>query len=404
MRFSLASFKEKKFLIITLALGAVVLGELFIFAAPMLEMKPASRLAQYADEVVEKCKDSSYRPVCYEKEIPALMDKGVSMEDAVRIAGLVQARDKSYAYCHVLGHKISAKETAKDPDKWNEVIQRCPSGICSNGCIHGAFQERFRKESLSDEEISHYKGEFSNVCEPQGKFNPTGLEQASCYHALGHLLMYITRADIPKSLGLCRELAVKPGRDMSQVCTDGVFMQIFQPLEPDDFDLIRGKEVATGTEATFCSAYSGSDKGSCWSESWPLQREELRQPGAISRWCNELSDPKVAERCKHSLVFVYVAQLGFDNSRVAAFCDTMLPNDRGLCYADGASRLLENDYRNIERAAGLCTLAESKGVGETCYDILSRSATFTFHAGSPESKHLCSLLPDGWQKRCKTSN
>jgi len=394
--------KHTKLTVAIIILVALLFGEVYILAAPTLAPDSGMRLVRHADEIVAACASARYRPTCYEDEIPKLMDRGVSMEDTVRIAGIVQAKDKTYTYCHVLGHKISAKETAKDPDKWAEVIQRCPSGICSNGCIHGAFQERFRTESLSDSEIEKYKPEFSNVCEPQNSFNPTGLEQASCYHALGHLLMYITRADIPKSLGLCRELSIKPGMDMSQVCSDGVFMQIFQPLEPDDFDLIKGKEVATGTQRAYCSAYSGYDKASCWSESWPLQREELKAPGAISRWCNQLSEAGPRERCKHALVFVYVAQLEFDNEKIGAFCDTMLPEDRGLCYADGASRLLENDYRNIERSVALCVAAEAKGVGEACYDVMVRTASFTFHAGSPESKRLCGLLPQKWQEHCGT--
>ncbi|HYF10413.1 MAG TPA: hypothetical protein VD967_02295 [Candidatus Paceibacterota bacterium] len=391
--------KEKRLFLASVVLGILLLGELCAYVFP-INATGEARITEYADKVVAACKNESYRPTCYEEEIPKLMDMGISMEDTVRIAGIVQAKDRSYAYCHVLGHKISAKETAKDPDKWTEVIQRCPSGFCSNGCIHGAFQERFRKESLTDEEIMEYKSEFANVCEPQDAYNPTGLEQASCYHALGHLLMYITRADVPKSLGLCRELAVKPGKDMSQVCGDGVFMQIFQPLEPDDFDLIKGKEVATGTERAYCAPYSGFDKSSCWSESWPLKREELKVPGAISRWCNELEETGPRERCKHALVFVYVAQLEFDNEKISSFCDSMLPEDRGLCYADAASRLLENDYRNIERSAALCDAAAEKGVGDTCYDIAVRTASFTFHPGSPEAKKLCSLLPPKWQTNC----
>ncbi|MEZ4200780.1 MAG: hypothetical protein R3B69_04370 [Candidatus Paceibacterota bacterium] len=91
-------------------------------------------------------------PKCYDEEIPKLMDAGMSMEDAFAVTATIQDLDPSYQYCHVLGHELSAKETAKDPSRWKDVVARSPLGMCSNGGVHGAFQERFRVEHFDEDE------------------------------------------------------------------------------------------------------------------------------------------------------------------------------------------------------------------------------------------------------------
>jgi hypothetical protein len=194
--------------------------------------KDSQNLDLLAEQVLLKCREAKDKPSCYDREIPLLMDT-ISMEEAFSVTARIQSQDRSYSYCHVLGHKLSAKETRKHPDAWKDVITRCPFGMCSNGCTHGAFQERFRVEdTLTDPEIENLKGELSTVCEARGDWKPTGMEQATCYHALGHLTMYLTGADMKKAVSLCKDISRKSdGRNFENVCFDGVFMQMFQPLE-----------------------------------------------------------------------------------------------------------------------------------------------------------------------------
>ena len=133
-------------LIIFLLIIVIALGFLNFFVYKLGNISgniSANSLDKYATGIVKKCSSASYKPTCYEKEVPMLMDS-ISMEEAFQVTRIIQDLDKSYQYCHVLGHELSARETAKDPGKWKDIIPRCPSGLCSNGCIHGAFQERFR--------------------------------------------------------------------------------------------------------------------------------------------------------------------------------------------------------------------------------------------------------------------
>jgi hypothetical protein len=359
--------------------------------------KNTSTFTAYARQILRACADAKYKPTCYDEEIPKLMEK-FTMEDTFKITSFVQNMDESYGYCHVLGHKLSAAETSKDPSKWTEVISRCPSGVCSNGCIHGAFQERFRKESLTKEEIAEFKPQFSEVCEARNGYNPTGLEKGSCYHALGHLLMYITSADIPASLSLCRELAKKNDHDFTQVCYDGVFMQIYQPLEPDDFTLIEGKEVSKEEAPAFCARFSGKEKSSCWSESWPLFFDEILSPGGALKHCSVLSDDK--DRCFDSLMFVVPTQMRFNIDDIIAYCKALPEAESKRCFSQTAARFIETDYKNSLKSARLCEAAAPVDKEGDCWKDLVKFSTFNFHKGSAEWKRFCEVMPSPWKETC----
>jgi len=358
-----------------------------------------------AKEIVNKCVQAVYRPTCYEDEIPKLMDT-FTMEQAFDVTRLVQDLDRTYTYCHVLGHKLSAIETAKDPSKWKDVVARSPSGLCSNGSIHGAFQERFRTEALTDDEIDMYKPEFTDVCEPRGTWQPTGLEQGTCYHALGHLFMYITSAQIERSVTLCDELAIKDNgqRNYSKLCYDGTFMQIFQPLEAEDFALVEGKVPDKTDVQKFCQQYKAEARSSCWTESWPLVRSEVMQSDGLVQFCEKgvLTSAADIDRCYLGMFYVLTAQFQFDSGKITTLCNGLPYTRQGQCFANAASRLIETDYRNIEKSVSLCASAKSE-LQNQCFSELLFYSTYNFHAETPEFYHLCNSLPEQWKMKCLNS-
>ena len=360
-------------------------------------------LEQYAQDIVATCRKTSYHPSCYDKEIPKLMDM-ISMEDAFKVTQMVQAQDQTYAFCHVLGHELSAREVQKDPSRWKDVVTRCPSGTCSNGCIHGGFQERFRKESLSPEEVEIIKPDLTELCQPRGNWHPTGLEQGSCYHALGHLTMYLTNADIKKSTVLCGQITVtKDGGDFSRVCYDGAFMQIFQPLEPEDFALIKGKVPAREEISLFCGQFRGEQKGACFTESWPLFKDEIVEPAGLVRFCGQQESAQ-RDRCFTSLAYILTVQFQFDTGKLKTFCDGLPEERQGICFSNVSSRFIETDYRNISRAVEFCASAKESGAKEQCLNDLVAYSTFNFRAGSSEFLQLCGSLPAPWSGRCLAKN
>ncbi len=359
------------------------------------------KIADAAAAVLRTCRASEHPPSCYDREIPKLI-KRFTMEETFAVTKRVQNEDHSYAYCHVLGHALSAAETKKDPSKWKEVITRCPSGVCSNGCVHGAFQERFRTDVLPDSEIRAITPDLLTVCEPRGTWNPTSMEQATCYHALGHLLMYITGADVSKSVSLCDELAAKKNGstlDFHQVCYDGAFMQIFQPLEPEDRALVAGKQPSKPEVSAYCRRFDGERRVSCVSESWPLFQTELQNPAYLDTFCGQLPQ-NVAGRCYAGMFYILVVQFQFDLTRMKSYCDGLSMSRSGQCYANTASRLIETDWGNIHEAVAWCNGANTEKSRDDCYQELASFASYNFHQDSPEFTALCSAIPKFWQKTC----
>lgn len=398
---------RKELVILALLLLVILTQAAAFFFSHSSDQKISSSLAkeeflqQSAKQVLAACASSSYRPACYDEEIPKLMDS-VSMEQAFQITKFVQEEDNEYWYCHVLGHNLSSKETAKDPAKWKDVVARCPSGMCSNGCIHGAFQERFRAEALPDAEIQELKPELEGICEQRRNWKPTGLEQATCVHALGHLIMYITAADIHKSTRLCEELTTDvDGRNFSQLCFDGAFMQIFQPLEPEDFALIEGKQPTKEKLPAFCDQFTGQKRSSCWTEGWPLSFQQVQMPEGLVQYCSFLKDDDSQyNRCYEALVYVLTAQFRFDEDKLLNFCGGLPQERKGQCFANVASRFIETDARLIDKSVRMCAAAQNFGVEDRCYEELLFYSTYNFHPGSEEFLHLCSRLPQLWKTRC----
>lgn len=354
-----------------------------------------------AHRVVDLCKHEDHRPSCYDREIPKLM-KRFTMEESFMITKIVQTKDPAYAYCHVLGHAISAQETKKDPSLWKEVITRCPSGVCSNGCVHGAFQERFRTDVLTRDEIEKIKPDLESVCEPRGTWNPTGMVQATCYHALGHLLMYITGADISESTALCDEVAGPKnddGDDHRQVCYDGTFMQVFQPLEPEDIALVKDIQPTRDTVEAFCRPYTQERLASCVNESWPLYQKELQDPAFMPSFCGRLPDG-LANRCYTGMFYILVVQFQFNLDSMKTYCEGLPGDLQGRCFAATASRLIETDWQNTEKAVAWCHDNEAHDPEELCYKEIAQNSGFNFHPDSPQFIALCNALPASWKDTC----
>lgn len=321
------------------------------------------------------------------------------MEQAFQVTSIIQNKTHGYYFCHVLGHELASKETAKDPTKWTQVIARCPVGQCSNGCLHGAAQERFRNDTLTPAQITEVEPQLATTCAGNGVRSYTGLEQGSCYHSLGHLSMYVTGGDIHASLKVCDAIAKEPE---TQLCYDGAFMQIFQPLEPEDYGLVR-KIAPTSSPAAekFCDTFSGKAQESCHEESWPLYGTSLDAPAGVLHFCS-LVDADGRKRCYNGIFYVLTAEFNFDIGKIQRLC-TGLPDDvKGQCFANAASRAIETDYRLAPTAMQICAVADSAGAGDRCYTELLFYSTYNYHTGSPQFESFCAQFPAKYVDACKS--
>ncbi|PCI30221.1 hypothetical protein COB52_01785 [Candidatus Kaiserbacteria bacterium] len=381
----------------------IILG--FLLFANVIKVD--SVLLKEAESILKICEDEDHKPSCYDEEIPKVMDRGFSFEEAFLITDLIQQQDDSYWYCHVLGHNLSAKETAKDVSRWTEVVARSPRGMCSNGSLHGAFQERFRGSAISEKEMEDLIPEIKEICK-KSKNNRdfTRLEQASCYHALGHLTMYITNADVDRSLYVCDSVLVGEEKDFRSLCYDGLFMQIFQTLGPEDVALVQDIAPTTKEEAIkYCSRFSGAPRTSCYIETHPLFKSDLAgELGAIEGFCDKDFSNQDRTRCLNGIFYIAAALIDFDVNKVREICSYVSDPVKAQCYANSASRFLEVDYKLAEKAVEICEISDSEEVSKLCYQELLFYSSYNYTFGSSEHGDFCGILPLKWKTKCLDSS
>jgi len=383
------------------AIAALVLIGCIVFGIVVLVPSEASVRA-LAEVAAHKCQEAESRPRCYEEFIPRYMDDGLPMESVFGIVRELQAIDPSYRDCHVLAHNISAKETAKDLSKWKDVVARSPYGVCGNGSSHGAFLERFRHESLPDTSTETILGQIRGACDDRDWWHPSHDERANCVHGVGHLAMYITGGDVKKSTDICTAFATEfLPEDFRSTCYEGVFMQVFQPLEDTDKLLVEGITPKYDDRMAFCNQFSGPVRSICVRESWILVSNHIATSAGFTAHCKPLIGlPDEYRYCAEGIgMGVFMVVFDYDLPEMMRLCTALDSTLMSFCVTGAARRYIQTDWRNIDEAIRVCRDAEER-VHAPCFANLISYGQNTFTNHPKEAHALCAGMPAPWSKQC----
>ncbi len=407
--------------VLTLLFATVIIYVSFFIKKPIV----VSNLQTIATQIVEFCANSRSRQSCYDLEIPKLMGQGISMQQSFDVIKLIQNQDGGYWFCHAVAHKLSTNEYNKNPSNWRNVMTECSVGMCSNGCLHGAMQAHFSSESLNGVQLAEVMPDLQTICEQRSNWQPTQQQQSSCYHELGHLSLYLTNSDVVRAGDICNTVSVKTdGRNFLQTCNEGIFMQVFEPREPDDFaliyDIVPEKEklticdkYSTGVEKggcwkigwvekykDFCNGFSGDLRFACFREAWVINSDTIQTGPAVLDYCSYTTDLSENRKCYNKLFYALMSIFHMDHELMKPICNALPQNIKAQCLANTASRLIETDKRLIDQSVEVCNYAFNLGVGEDCYAELTHYAQFVFSTESPEFNKICKAMPEKWSKKC----
>lgn len=391
------------FIVIT-SFGLIILSR-----GSALDQPPKLSLEDYAERIISKCSSFSPHAICYDQEIPKLMDPPtrLSMEDAFEVIRIIQEQDLEYSYCHNAGHAIAVKEIRKDPLRWKDTVAACPQGICSNGCIHGSIVEKFKEESFSEREVEKIKEDLKNICKKRDNWDPTRYQKSNCHHALGHLNMYLTSGDVQKAIKLCDELSLTDENHYFKNCYDGIFMQIFQYDDPKALALVKASRPLKDQVLSFCNEYPQKVRGSCINESWSLYKEEIITPAKFVEFCSRSKDSEEKRRCYHRTIGQIATMLVIKDAGrtdgIKDFCLSLDKDNIKSCFASSAVRMVRNEIENIKKAIEICQRGE-KELSDYCFSELSTYAKRITNIGSDEFENYCSFLPNPWNERCLEGN
>lgn len=390
--------------ILLVLLGVAIIGASLFFGVRYYGEHFGGGIDATAYAIVAACERTpgDHSP-CYESEIPNLYPK-FSVPQLFDIVREIRVLDPSYQFCHVLAHKIGNKVVAEDPNNWLDVIPLNPAdGLCSNGFIHGVFEGRFGADVLDDATIGKFMPEFKEACEPHSGWQPSDLDRAICYHGMGHLADFITNANIPKALSICSKVAPS---EYQRVCVQGVFMQIYQPLEPDDYALIAQMKVkpSTTTVQTYCARYSSDPmaQGSCIEESWPLQQPHIADGTAVAKLCSWEPNGEEKTDCYIAMSSIIGRMsLGVPQKAVAA-CNAFPESELAICFSYSAEAVLEENRNDARPAISLCGQAPQSAV-QQCVSQLVDHAQFMFGSNQGELNTFCAALPAEYRSECESS-
>lgn len=374
-----------------------------IFAGGKLKHK---NLDIFANQILEKCAKEDSKSTCYDIEIPKLLEKKlVTMEEAFKVTEKIQSADRTYLYCHTLGHQLADIETKKDPSKWLDVVARCPALSCNNGCPHGAIQRRFKgSDVLTDAQITEIMPDLNIVCEERKGFNPTDVERFMCYHSLGHLAMYITGADIDKSLEICKKVGVKDEspNNYYQTCTQGVFMIIYQSLDLEDAALVEAVKPKKEDIPNFCRRFKDLEFIACRTEAWISFLTEFKDPSGIVDFCAFTKGGYGTQWCYSTTLGLIPLQL-LNNSGVTAVRDYCLGFPKNIqepCFGQVSVDWVQDEPGYAEDAITFCNMAEEKGLSGMCWHNLLFFSKWSFQPQSADWKDYCGKFPEPQRGKC----
>ncbi len=351
-----------------------------------------------AADLISSCAGVEAKDKCYEQTIPAFYPE-YSVAEIFSVIRAVREQDKKYQFCHVLAHKVGERVVAEDPSGWVDAMAQNPSdGLCSNGFIHGVVGGRFRAEVLDDSTIDSLVADFTRACEPRPKWVASELDRAICYHGMGHLYDFITDADLEKALELCARTTPEI---YSRVCVEGVFMQIYQPLEPDDYALIERLPVKLTQESVrpFCTTF-GDPKfvGACLRESWPLWSEEIRNGTAVPVFCSGQPNSEQERFCYESVSALIGRTSLADPTKSFNACAHFPEQFKSTCLFASALAILEEQRTDSARAVAYC--AETGTFEEGCLAHLASRAHYVFGPNTFEHKKFCEHMPVTLRTQC----
>ncbi len=381
------------------ALFVLVLGAWFGYA--WWNTQTPSRIT---DNIIKKCALNSDHRACYEQEVPKLYPL-LTVPEIFDVVRNIRKRDTSYQFCHLLAHTLAEEVVSQDPDHWLDWIPyNPPDGLCSNGFIHGVIIGRFRDEDLSDQKLAEALPDFARACESHKDWRPSVLEQAICYHGLGHLYVFITNADLHRALSLCEQTANSPTNDFRRMCHEGVFMQIFQPLEPDDFALVDQLPyiVTADNYRSFCASYTSSKYvGACLREAWPMHSSKVLDGSGVVPFCT--GQPAGEEENCYKSIFSLIGKQYLEKPQEGIDACMRIPTpQRSSCVGFIARMILEESRDDGQATVEICNHAP-ESEQDLCFIELARAAEYSFSNGSAQKAAFCSLLPQIFKDMCNST-
>jgi len=287
----------------------------------------------------------------------------------------------------------------KDLSDWRTVLNQCPQdGMCANGCLHGALITRFvgAESGMSQVEIDEALNELQGICEVRSDWNPSALDKGNCYHGLGHLAMYMTLGDIDESMEICtRFVEGTNSNSMRSLCYGGVFMQLFQPLEPEDVAMVAHIDVSKENFADYCNQFPRNDgRTECFERGSMLFPNATTDGPTMKHFCELSGDSQITDSCYIMIFSLVGSGTDYVTSSISSICNTVEAERRGDCYGMSAINMIDADPTFITRVPEICNAAADTDTQTACFARVVWYIPYRFNKGTENYDALCAVLQE----------
>jgi hypothetical protein len=174
--------------------------------------------------------------------------------------------------CHAISHDLGHQALELAGGKPGKALT-VRNDVCGGGFTHGVIEDALASSKDPGRDLL-------KICAPE--------QDGSCFHGVGHGVMFATGLDVARSLDLC-DLA--PKEILSVRCGEGVFMQLFSADVAGGHAAGKGSDPQTvDTARATCAGVRMPYAGSCWFYAPTLWLAETPDDFAgAMQWCAEAS-------------------------------------------------------------------------------------------------------------------
>lgn len=174
--------------------------------------------------------------------------------------------------CHAISHDLGHQALELAGGKPGKALT-VRNDVCGGGFTHGVIEDALATSTDPGRDLLE-------ICAPD--------QDGSCFHGVGHGVMFATGLDLARSLDLC-DLA--PKEILSVRCGEGVFMQLFSADVAGGHAAGKGANPQTvDTARATCAEVRMPYAGSCWFYTPTLWLSENPDDFAgAMQWCADAS-------------------------------------------------------------------------------------------------------------------
>ena len=207
---------------------------------------------------------------------------GVALADLDRIT-----RKHGYVdgFCHPVAHEIGHAALTKYKGDFKKAVSYL-NDVCGSGYLHGVVEDKLSQSPNPTTAVT-------TLCAPQ--------QSASCIHGIGHGAMFVANLDVKGAEKLCDRF---PQSYQVVACSEGVFMQLFEPDETDSTALAKLSADKLAADPLYpCPSQPSIFQSACYfyAPSYYLQQQDYTaHPDAFVHalaWCLKAPSPDGRTDC-----------------------------------------------------------------------------------------------------------